>query len=126
MSDELFRQHCRAIEQGEFADVFRRLRLVFGPKPRMVLAKSLLTKAAKPKTAKPAKPAPKPVIVRKPQLSDRELAIFSGDVTVRGLLTGSAAHEAQKIVDSGGRMPAAVRATLLRSWRGGKTGQAGK
>lgn len=121
MSDELFRQHCRAIEQSEFADVFRRLRRAFGPKPRMVLAKSVLIKAAKPKVTKPAKPAPL-VVVRKPALSDRDLAIYLGDATVRGLLSGSLALQAQKDVDAGRKMPAEVRAILLRAY-GGKSGK---
>lgn len=123
MSDELFRQHCREIERGEFADVFRALRRAFGPKPRLILAKSLLTKAAKPKATKPAKPAPKPVIVRKPQLSDRELAIFLGDATVRGLLTGSLALQVQKDVDAGRKMPAEVRAILLAAYGGKATAE---
>lgn len=122
MSDELFRQHCRAIEQGEFADVFRRLRRAFGPKPRMVLAKSVLVKAVKPKATKPAKPTPKPIIVRKPQLSDRELAIFLGDATVRGLLSGSLALQAQKDVDAGRKMPTEARAILLAAY-GSKSGK---
>lgn len=125
MSDNLFKAHCKALEEGEFAGVFRALRRAFGPKPRMLLAKSLLVKAAKPGAKKPAKPAPKPVIVRKPVLSDRDLAIYLGDATVRGLLTGSLALQAQKDVDAGRKMPAEVRAILLRAY-GGKTGQVGK
>lgn len=122
MSDYLFKQHCRALEEGEFAGVFRALRRAFGPKPRLVLAKSLLTKAAKPKATKPAKPAPKPVIVRKPQLSDRELAIFLGDATVRGLVSSILALQVQKDVDAGRKMPVEVRAILLAAY-GGKSGK---
>lgn len=124
--DELFRQHCREVERSEFAGVFRALRRAFGPKPRLVLAKSflaksLLTKPLKPKATKPAKPAPL-VVVSKPQLSDRELAVFLGDATVRGLLTGSLALQVQKDVDAGRKMPADVRAILLAAY-GGKSGK---
>lgn len=122
MSDYLFKQHCRALEEGEFAGVFRALRRALGPKPRLVLAKSLLTKAAKQKATKPAKPAPKPVIVRKPQLSDRELAVFLGDATVRGLVSGILALQVQKDVDAGRKMPAEVRASLLAVY-GGSSGK---
>lgn len=122
MSDTIFKSHCQALQEREYAGVFKLLRQAFGPKPRLVLAKSLLTKATKPKATKSAKPSTKPVIVRKPQLSDRELAIYLGDATVRGLLSGSVAHDAQKAVDSGGRMPAAVRAILLAAY-GGQTGK---
>lgn len=119
--DDLFRQHCREVERSEFAGVFRALRRAFGPKPRLVLAKSLLSKPLKPKATKPAKPAPL-VVVSKPQLSDRELAVFLGDATVRGLLTGSLALQVQKDVDAGRKMPADVRAILLAAY-GGKSGK---
>lgn len=123
MSDHLFKAHCKALEEGEFAGVFRLMRKALGPRPRrLVLAKSLLTKAAKQKTTKPAKPTPKPIIVRKPQLSDRELAIFLGDATVRGLLSGSLALQAQKDVDAGRKMPTEARAILLAAY-GGKSGK---
>ncbi len=73
MSDDLFKAHCKALEEREFAGVFRALRQAFGPKPRLVLAKSL-TKAAKPKATKatkPAKPAPLVVVRTKQEPTDR-------------------------------------------------------
>lgn len=120
--DDLFKAHCREIEKREFAGVFRLLRRAFGPKPRLLLTKSVLAKAMKPKTVKPAKPAPKPVIVRKPQPSDRELAIYLGDATVRGLVSGSLALQVQKEVDAGRKMPTEARAILLAAY-GGKSGK---
>lgn len=85
----------------------------------MILAKALSIASVRPKAAKKtAKPAPKPVIVRKPQLSDRELAVFLGDATVRGLLSGSLALQVQKDVDAGRKMPAEVRAILIRAYGG--------
>ncbi len=113
MSDELFRQHCRAIEQGEFADVLRLLRRVFGPKPRLVLAKSVLVKAVKPKAAQPAKPAPKAAIVRKDQLSDRELLGAISDACARGWITGMDALAAQRLLEQGQPLPQTVRAAIL-------------
>lgn len=103
-------------------ELFRIMRRALSKPPRLILSKSIAAAGLKPKTMKPAKPAPLPVVVRKPQLSDRELAIFLGDATVRGLLTGSAAHDAQKAVDAGGKMPAEVRAILLRAY-GGRSGK---
>lgn len=88
----------------------------------MVLAKSALVKAVKPKATKPAKPTPKPIIVRKPQLSDRELAIFLGDATVRGQPSGSLALQAQKDVDAGRKMPSEAQTILLAAY-GGKSGK---
>ncbi|MBK5912829.1 hypothetical protein [Rhodocyclus purpureus] len=116
MNDELFRQHCRAIEQGEFAEVFRRLRRAFGPKPRMVLAKSVLVKAVKPKATKPAKPAPKPalVVVRTQQEpSDRELLGAISDACARGWISGTDGLAAQRLLEQGQPLPKSVRAAIL-------------
>lgn len=113
MSDELFRQHCRAIEQGEFADVFRRLRRVFGPKPRMVLAKSLLTKAAKPKATTPAKPGPLVVVRTRQEPSDRELLGAISDACARGWISGTDGLAAQRLLEQGQPLPKSVRAAIL-------------
>lgn len=113
MSDELFRQHCRAIEQGEFADVFRRLRRVFGPKPRMVLAKSVLVKAVKPKATKPAKPAPLVVVRTQQEPSGRELLGAVSDAVARGWISGTDGLAAQRILEQGGSLPKATRDAIL-------------
>lgn len=119
MSDELFRQHCRALERGEFADVFRRLRKVFGPKPRMmVLAKSVLVKAVKPKATKPAKPAPLVVVRTQQEPSDRELLGAVSDAVARGWISGTDGLAAQRILEQGGSLPKATRDAIL--WRSRK------
>ncbi len=113
MSDNLFKSHCKALEEREFAGVFRALRRAFGPKPRLVLAKSL-TKASKPKATKPAKPAPKRVIVRtKQEPTDRELLGAISDACARGWITGTDALAAQRLLEQGQPLPKPVRAAIL-------------
>lgn len=121
--------HFNRFGEPEMSDakLFKLLHRALAKPPRLILQKSLALVGMKPKATKPAKPAPKspvPVIVRKPQPSDRELAAFLGDATVRGLLTGSAAHDAQQAANAGGKMPPQVRAVLLllRAY-GGKSGK---
>lgn len=113
MSDYLFKQHCRALEEGEFAGVFRALRRAFGPKPRLVLAKSLLTKAAKPKATRPAKPAPLVVVRTQQEPSDRELLGAISDACARGWITGTDALAAQRLLEQGQPLPKPVRAAIL-------------
>lgn len=112
-----FKQHCRELERGEYSDVFRALRRAYGPKPRLVLAKSLLVKAAKPKATKPAKPATKPakpVIVRTGQEpSDRELLGAISDAVARGRITGTDGLAAQRLLERGQSLPKSVQAAIL-------------
>lgn len=113
-----FKQHCRELERGEYSDVFRALRRAYGPKPRLVLAKSLLVKAAKPKATKPAKPAPKPapplVVVRSQhEPSDRELLGAISDAVARGRITGTDGLAAQRLLERGQSLPKSVRAAIL-------------
>lgn len=112
MSDDLFKAHCKALEEREFAGVFRALRRAFGPKPRLILAKSL-TKAAKPKATKPAKPAPIVVVRTKQEPSDRELLGAISDACARGWITGTDALAAQRLLEQGQPLPKPVRAAIL-------------
>ena len=115
--DSTLRQHGRAIERGEYARIFGLLRKVAAPKPkpaRMLLAKSLPAGAVIPK----AKPKARPVIMRQPRLTDRELAVYLGDACVRGLISGTIALQVQQDIDAGRRMPTPVRALLERAYGG--------
>lgn len=112
--DDLFKSHCREIEKNEYAGVFRALRRAFGPKPRMLLAKSVLVKATKPKVKKPAKPAPVILVRRqKQEPTDRELLGGLSDAVVRGRLTAHDALAAEKLAHAGKPLPADVRAAIL-------------
>lgn len=113
---DLFKSHCQELERGEFAGVFRLLRKAFGPKPRMILQKSLALAGVKPKaaTSQPAKPAPKPVIVRtRQEPSDRELLGAISDACARGWITGTDALVAQRLLEQGKPLPQEIRARIL-------------
>lgn len=111
--DDLFKAHCREIEKREFAGVFRLLRRAFGPKPRLLLTKSVLAKAVKPKATKPAKPAPMVVVRTQQEPSDRELLGAISDACARGWITGTDALAAQRLLERGQPLPKAVRAAVL-------------
>lgn len=113
--NHLFKAHCMALQQGEYADVFRLLRRAFGPKPRLVLAKSIVVKGLKPKATTPAKSAPKPLVVvrTRQEPSDRELLGAISDACARGWISGTDGLAAQRLLEQGQPLPKPVRAAIL-------------
>ncbi|WP_428828029.1 hypothetical protein ACLIKD_08895 [Azonexus sp. IMCC34842] len=106
--DDLYKSHCRELERGEYAEVFRRLRKAFGPKPRLILAKSIV--ATKRKTIAPKRPV---LVVRQAVPSDRELLGAISDACARGWITGTDALAAQRLLEQGHPLPKEVRNAIL-------------
>lgn len=108
-----FEQHCRDLQEREYADVFRLLHHVLAPRPRqqrLVLTKSVVTSAKRKPIAK------KPILavfVPSKLLTDRELLGGLSDAVARGWLTGHDALAAEKLVQAGQPLPTAVRNAIL-------------
>jgi len=112
--DELFKTHCRALDEGEYADVFKLMHKALGPKPRqsrkprLLIAKSIA--ATKRKSIAPKKPV---LMIPSKILSDRELLGGLSDAVVRGRLSGTDAVAAEKLVQAGKPLPKATRNAIL-------------
>lgn len=107
-----FEQHCRDLQEREYADVFKLLHKALAPKPRqsrLVLTKSIVT-ATKRKPIRPSKPV---LVVPSNILSDRELLGGLSDAVARGWLTGHDALAAEKLVQAGQPLPKPVRDAIL-------------
>ncbi len=112
--DDLFKAHCKALEEREYADLFKLMAKALGPKPRqsrkprLVIAKSIA--ATKRKSIAPKKPA---LLIPSKLLSDRELLGGLSDAVVRGRLSGTDAVAAERLVQAGKPLPKAVRNAIL-------------
>ena len=105
---DYFEEQRLAAQEREFAPILRLLRKAFGPKPKLLLTKSIV--AAKRKPLRPSKPI---LVVPNKVPTDRELLGGLSDAVARGWLSGHDALAAERLVQSGKPLPKAVRDVIL-------------
>lgn len=111
--DDLFKAHCKALEEREYADLFKLMAKALGPKPRqsrqprLVVAKSIAATKRKSIAKKPL------LAVVRTGPSDRELMGAISDACARGWISGTDALEAQRLLERGKPLPKATRNAIL-------------